>query len=978
VFAFVAAAAVALPVVGQVAPAAAAEDPTTRTSARVDFQTQSATAQAGYVGDYGQAFSDSTGSGWVDDRTGAPASLVGNGRARGSSASPDKRSDTFVQMQQTTAAYGGTATPGRWEYALANGTYTVSVGVGDATAVNSTHTIVAEPGGTNAVTLVDAVKPTTATPFATGTATVTVTDGRLTLSPSTGVNTKIGWVSVDPAATAPPNGSTRTSGHVDFQTQSATAQTGYTGDYGLAWSDSTGSGWVDDRTGTPASLVGNGRVRGSSASPDKRSDSFLQVQQTTAAYGGTVTPGRWEYALANGTYAVTVGVGDATAVNSTYTVVAEPGGPNAVTLVDAVRPTTAAPFTTATKTVTVSDGKLTLSPAGGSNGKFGYVDVVPAGGPTGPTGTIVASSPDDAALGLPNPRLIFSTVRGRPTPPARAVTFTNTGGTPLTVSGLATTGADASSFRLAEGQATSVTVPAGGTAQVALVFTPTDPANCPSPANTVAIADVVREAQLSYTTAAGAGSVDVSGLVTCNVEGNNEPTLQQVVESLGYDISTYRQYGNERFMGAQRYQAGSDEIYSPYFTPADPSRPVTLTPVAHYGSRNTASTYGKTGWIARGAVGSTVCSSTCKNLYAFPGDTSSSYTENQKLMPAVTGSTSFTPGGAFGLFHGDFGDVNYSDDSFNPARTTSGATISPTHYLHDLRVYPAHAADGSLVPDTFVVGVDITRVPAYKNNDFEDVVFVLRNATPAEPAAATPGAATTVDLTKGGTVNGSCAVTGFDGVLPNTAGNQCNAPALSFTPSGLQMTSTSGQLSNDNQRNALYKNFNASTAPFTVTTRVQGPITTLSEPYQQVATFFGPDQKNFVKAEVEYQGSGTDPHATFFFEEDGVGRSVSTTSLPAVTTADTIDLIIKADTSEGDTDTPATDAGKARGYPLTKVRVFYAINGGTPVQIGTTSVSPKNVTAWFGRSAKAGVLVSGAGSSVPYTATISSFAITNG
>ncbi|GAB3599996.1 hypothetical protein GCM10027586_02610 [Kineococcus gypseus] len=763
---------------------------------------------------------------------------------------------------------------------------------------------------------------------------------------------------------------------MNFQSQAATTPAGYTADHGQAYSTTTGTGWVDDLTGAPLSLVGNGRQRNSSASPDKRYDTFVQMQQSTAAYGGTTRPGRWELALVDGTYDVTVAVGDPTAFNSTHTIVAEPGGPNAVTIVDGAQLTAERRFETVTARVAVADGRLTLSPGDGVNTKIDFVDVVRVSTPPAP-GALVLSSPDDAALGLPVPRLVFSTVQGRPTPPARSFIVTNTGGTPLTLSGLATAGPHAGSFALAPGQPSTVTVPAGGTAQVAVVFTPAAPANCPSSANPTAIADMERYAQLTYTTPAGPGAVDLSGVVTCNVEGNNEPTLQQVAEVLGYDVRTYRTGGNERFIGPQRNSPGSDEVYSPYFTPADPAQPVTLTPVAHYGSRNTAAAgYGRTGWIAKGAVGGTGCTATCKQLFLFPGDTATSYTDNQELMPGITGTTSFRPGGAFGLFHGDYGDVNYTDDGFNPARTASGATISPLHHLHSIRVYPAYSAGRQRVPDTWIVGVDITRVPAYKNNDFEDVVLVLRNARPAEPAAPVPGTATTANLAAGGTVGADCRVTGFDGVLANSAGTQCNPANIAFTPDGLRLTSSAGQLADGRQQNALYKSFDASTGPFTVRARVKGPITGLTQPYQQVGAFFGPDQANFVKVEVENQVAGGTPQATFFVSEKGAARTVATTAVPAVTSASTVDLVIQGNTSFPDPIAATSDPNKVRTYPLTRVTVAYSINGGAPVPIGSTAFSPADVSAWFGRSAKAGVLVSGGGSTAPFSATFSSFAVT--
>jgi len=49
-------------------------------SARVNFQTQSASVAAGYSVDYGAAYSDSRGYGWISQTSSTPLSLVGNGR----------------------------------------------------------------------------------------------------------------------------------------------------------------------------------------------------------------------------------------------------------------------------------------------------------------------------------------------------------------------------------------------------------------------------------------------------------------------------------------------------------------------------------------------------------------------------------------------------------------------------------------------------------------------------------------------------------------------------------------------------------------------------------------------------------------------------------------------------------------------------------------------------------------------------------
>ncbi|BEP15882.1 hypothetical protein acdb102_41930 [Acidothermaceae bacterium B102] len=1691
------------------------------TSFHVNFGAQTTAAYPGYVLDYGLAYTDATGMGWEAAADGTALSLVGNGRERNLAASPDKRYDTQMQMQET-AASTGVKTPGQWEHAIANGTYQVTVAVGDASAINSVNRITAEPGSANAVVIINNFTPTTGNFFSTVTSTVTVSDGKLTLSPTGGTNTKIDFVDVVPAAgtdttapsasvslagtlvsgttysgtvtatvnaadevggsglktttytidngpsvsytapfpvtasgshtivvtatdnagnigtatstfsiavpqvdgTAPTatialagtvvSGSTYqgtvtatvssadeaggsglktttysldsgaatayttpisitavgshtlsvtatdnagnvgnatssftiqavssggpTSFHVNFGAQTTAAISGYSLDYGLAYTSATGMGWEAAADGTPLSLVGNGRERNLAASPDKRYDTLMQMQET-ASSSGVKTPGQWEHALANGNYAVTVAVGDDSAINSVYRITAEPGSANAVVMVNNVVPTASSYFTTVTKQVTVSDGRLTLSPTGGTNTKIDFVDVVPVGptvpptasislsgtlvspgvyqgtvtatvtaadvsGPglssttytldggtatpytapftvtgnashtivatatdlagnvgtatstftiqapapdttaptasislagtavsagvyqgnvtatitaadeaggsglatttyaldggsdtpytapfavtgigshtisvtatdnanntytttstftiqatpdttkptasislagtlytpgnytgtvtatvtsadevggsglatttyaldggsdtpytapfpisdvgshtisvtatdnanntytttstftiaatdtTNPTasvslagtvvtpgnytgtvtatiapadevggsgvqstsytldggavtpytapfpvtglgshtiavtvtdnannvgtatstftiqtppdttkptasislaGTVVSAgvyqgtvtatvtsadevggsglasttytldggavtpytapfpvtgnsshtivvtatdnanntftttstftiqaaptdttppkasislagtlfspgnyqgtvtatvtasdetggsglasttytldggaptayttpiqvtalgshtvsvtaidnatnsfttsstfviqpsgaaklgvvSPDDAVTANPStPRLVFSAVRGDALGTPKAFTFTNTGTGPLLVSNLAIGGTNANNWRLATGQATSVTINPGASAQISIQFAPTDPTGCASTASPYAIGDVDRFATLTYTTndpAVATGSDLLSGVNSCYAGGNSEPVLDQLLPILGYTTVVDTQYIDHRYIGPLRYLQGTDEIQSPYFTVATAGQPVSVVPLAHYGSPNTASNYQATGYYAAGSTmkaPNSTCNTACKTLWQFPPDSTVAgatvYNQDQKLLPTPTGVTTFTPTGTFGLFSGDFSDVNFSDDGLNTAHTTSNVNMPVPHYLHDMRVFPAYGPGHVAIPNTYIVGIDLSRVPSYKNNDFQDVILLVRNVQPAVSQATVLTATNDiVDLTKGGTVTATCGVTGFDGVLANTGGTQCNAANIGFTTSGLQLTSTAGQLANSNQQNALYKTFDATRGAFTIDAQVVGPVTQLTTNYQQIGAFFGPDQSNFIKVEAEHNGTG-DPHLTMFYDVKGVSGTVATVAVPALTTATTLDLIIKGNTNVPDP-LPYGDTYGVHGFPLDELTVYYSINGATPVQIGTTTEFPADVTTWFSRAAKAGILNSNTGTTTSITTTFSKFSIT--
>ncbi|WP_236030395.1 Ig-like domain-containing protein [Paractinoplanes lichenicola] len=159
---------------------------------KVDFSDAGTAPAAGYVRDSGGAFTAARGYGWVDLGERTPVDLTGNGRNRNPAAGQaDQRLATFMHAQLP-AGSAGVKTPGAWEAALPNGLYTVTVAVGDAgTAVDSTHWVSIEDQ--NAVA---AFKPSSATKFATATRTVRVADGRLTISPAGGVNTKVAYADI--------------------------------------------------------------------------------------------------------------------------------------------------------------------------------------------------------------------------------------------------------------------------------------------------------------------------------------------------------------------------------------------------------------------------------------------------------------------------------------------------------------------------------------------------------------------------------------------------------------------------------------------------------------------------------------------------------------------------------------------------------------------------------------------------------------
>ena len=351
------------------------------TIAKVNFQPATSAVPSGYTADTGAAYDATRGSGWVQQGTSTPLDLTRNTRDR-ARAGVDARLNTLIHMQYgDVGGTNGVATPGAWEYAVPAGTYQVTVSAGDQPPYDSSHTVRVE-----GVTAISGFTGTAAAEFQPATATVTVTDGRLTVDAAGGRNTKLNYVEI---ARVTADFTLK----VDFSDAATTPAPGYVRDSGGAYTAARGYGWVDLGEGTPVDLTGNGRNRNPAAGQsDPRLATFMHAQ-LPAGSAGVVTPGAWEAAVPTGSYQVTVAVGDAgTAVDSVDWANVE--DQNAIA---AFQPSASVKFATATRTVRVTDGKLTLSPAGGVNTKFAYIDITQV--PDSPA--VRTSTPANLATGVP-------------------------------------------------------------------------------------------------------------------------------------------------------------------------------------------------------------------------------------------------------------------------------------------------------------------------------------------------------------------------------------------------------------------------------------------------------------------------------------------------------------------------------------------------------------------------------------------------
>jgi hypothetical protein len=153
-------------------------------SARINFQDGTSQGFPGYFADTGLVFGN-RGNGYS---YGWNAKNTANAHNRNAANSPDERYDTLIAMQKPQRRNAV------WEIAVPNGTYTVRLVAGDPNFFDSVYRIAVE--GVLAIN----GTPTASTRWFDNTVTVTVSDGRLTVSNVFGSrNNKINFIEISTA-----------------------------------------------------------------------------------------------------------------------------------------------------------------------------------------------------------------------------------------------------------------------------------------------------------------------------------------------------------------------------------------------------------------------------------------------------------------------------------------------------------------------------------------------------------------------------------------------------------------------------------------------------------------------------------------------------------------------------------------------------------------------------------------------------------
>lgn len=284
--------------------------------------------------------------------------------------------------------------------------------------------------------------------------------------------------------------------------------------------------------------------------------------------------------------------------------------------------------------------------------------------------------------------------------PTREYTLTNTSGVEVQVD-VSVAGPDAQYFGLDKPGA--ATVAAGGTLTVTLSLETDNAALPPAPAQDDGA--TVFEAELVATVGSVSANVRLYALVLTYVE--LEPTFGQLMDAFPYEVDLGDALENDANPDPATLpgvEPGTDEVAAPTFQLANASEPARMIPLARFSPPGEV----PYGWYTPGNPGQ----STVVGVLA---DQTDPHTNNKSRMlnpPLSQGMLEFDPGAsAFSIFMEPDGQATiHSEDGQN------------SDGQHRLKVFAVHDSEGTLLPDTYLLGGEEA-----SNGDYQDYVFLLTN-----------------------------------------------------------------------------------------------------------------------------------------------------------------------------------------------------------------------------------------------------------
>ncbi|MGE0430908.1 MAG: hypothetical protein AB7K09_16390 [Planctomycetota bacterium] len=318
---------------------------------RINFQKPASITPSGFLRDTGLTYRQQSNGltyGWDQD-------VQDDARDRGSPISPNQSYDTLNHMQKNGNR--------RWDLQLANGTYNVRIVSGDPLYTDSRFHLLAE----GAKVMDQSPNGNGIGHWVQGEAKITVNDGKLTITCGNNAqNNKINFIEISDSALPPVDQKSDNPPtppyeqfelHVNFQPFEELWPDGYQQDDGQLYAN-RGNGFTYGWNATMGPIV-----RNNNKSPDARYDTLIPFDNE-----------KWEVEVPKGSYVVHVVCGDPDDISGNrYRVDVENKR------VVNGSPTTANPWVEGTITVTVNDGRLTLSSSGGArDNRICFVDITSA------------------------------------------------------------------------------------------------------------------------------------------------------------------------------------------------------------------------------------------------------------------------------------------------------------------------------------------------------------------------------------------------------------------------------------------------------------------------------------------------------------------------------------------------------------------------------------------------------------------------
>lgn len=198
-------------------------------------------------------------------------------------------------------------------------------------------------------------------------------------------------------------------------------------------------------------------------------------------------------------------------------------------------------------------------------------------------------------------------------------------------------------------------------------------------------------------------TVELAGWWQSKPENNEEPTLHQMIQLMGY--TTTITFPGENLSDNGRLRTRGEEVLSAYWVRADPGQPVEVRQVAAYHQQTFP---GQIFWHRKGNESLTRI-------------TISEDREAQTMLPRQDNQSTlalgrFNPTTAFGFKV----DSEWSDPALN--RRDQGNQDEG----HHMRFYPVRDAQGNVVPNLWFMGMDFLSI----NYDFNDNVYLISNIRP--------------------------------------------------------------------------------------------------------------------------------------------------------------------------------------------------------------------------------------------------------